>query len=391
MRGAYYDRAAEPGPLQIGRVNLRDDRRSQFALLHIDGDADDLQCDALAHVGDREAFAERVFAREIPSRQGFVDDRHRRRAQVVAIIEFAPGHHPRPQRAEIVRADSLIQRVGVRRQRASFDIEAEMQNGEDPRAGHHRRFDARSLRDLIEDLLDEARALLIGAFNWKFAARLEAHRKEVARVETEFRATHPRKAVDEQPGAYEQHHRQRDLGHHQRAPQSLASQSIGAAASLLQLVVHRQIRRLPRRDEAEEDAGQQRYQQCERKNGLIDASGPQLILKLLVSVVTLRQQARQSLQPPLSQQQTGGSAQRGEEQALYQQLSQQSPAVRAERQANRHLFAPRAGARQQQIGDVCAADEQHAADRAEQDEQRLSNPAQPPFEGRRDVYGDVFV
>src|SRR5262249_20363513 len=388
MRGAYYDRAAEPGPLQIGRVNLRDDRRAHFALLHIGGDADDLQCDALAHVGDREAFAERVFAREIPSRQGLVDDRHRRRAQVVAIIEFAPGHHPRPQRAEIVRRDVLMQAVSVRSQGASFNIEAEMQNREDPRAGHRRRFDAGSLRDLIEDLLDEPRPLPLIR---KSAARLDAHRKEIARVETEFRATHPYEAVDEQPGAYQQYHRQRDLGHHQRAPQSLASQSIGAAASLLQLVVHRRIRRLPRRDEAEEDAGQQRYQECERKNGLIDASGPQLILKLVVSVVTLRQQARQSLQPPLSQQQTGGSAQRGEEQALYQQLSQQSPAVRAERQANRHLFAPRAGARQQQIGDVCAADEQHAADRAEQDEQRLSNPAQPPFEGRRDVYGDVFV
>src|SRR5215468_4520972 len=150
-----------------------------------------------------------------------------------------------------------------------------MQAGKYPSTCHHSRFDAWSSRDLIEHLSDKPRALLVTAYDGKFSARLDAHREKIARVETEFRATHPREAVDEQPGAYQQHHRQRDLGHHQRATQPLAWRPIGAAASLLQFVIHHWIRRLPRGDEAEEDAGQQRYQECERHNGPINVSGPQ--------------------------------------------------------------------------------------------------------------------
>ena len=55
-----------------------------------------------------------------------------------------------------------------------------------------------------------------------------------------------------------------------------------------------------------------------------------------------------------------------EQQALDQQLPDDAPARRAHRVAHRHLARPRRRARQQQVGDVGAGDEQHEADRAHQ-------------------------
>ena len=49
-------------------------------------------------------------------------------------------------------------------------------------------------------------------------------------------------------------------------------------------------------------------------------------------------------------------------------------AARAERLADRDLLPPRRGPREHQVRDVRAGDEQHEADRPEQDQQRLPNP-----------------
>ena len=60
------------------------------------------------------------------------------------------------------------------------------------------------------------------------------------------------------------------------------------------------------------------------------------------------------------------------QQALGEQLPNQASATGAERQAQRELAPPRHRARQQQHGDVGARDQQHEADHAHQQQQRLS-------------------
>ena len=66
-----------------------------------------------------------------------------------------------------------------------------------------------------------------------------------------------------------------------------------------------------------------------------------------------------------------------EHEALGQQLPDDLPAGRAQRRAHRHLARPRGRARQHQVRDVRARDEQHQPDRAHQDE-RASFARAPP-------------
>ncbi len=75
----------------------------------------------------------------------------------------------------------------------------------------------------------------------------------------------------------------------------------------------------------------------------------------------------QEARAPDRQQQAGDGARHGEEQALGQELPDQPAVRRAEGQTRRQLVAPRRGARQQQVGDVGAGDEQH--------QRRRSRPA----------------
>ena len=64
------------------------------------------------------------------------------------------------------------------------------------------------------------------------------------------------------------------------------------------------------------------------------------------------------------------AADRREQQALGQQLPDQPPARRAERQPDRHLFLPGRRARQQQVRDVGADDQQHQGDDDAEDRHR---------------------
>ena len=64
-----------------------------------------------------------------------------------------------------------------------------------------------------------------------------------------------------------------------------------------------------------------------------------------------------------------------EQHALGQQLPDDAPAAGAERQADRHLAAPRRGLRQQQVRDVRARDQQHGAHDAAEQQRRPSASA----------------
>ncbi len=61
---------------------------------------------------------------------------------------------------------------------------------------------------------------------------------------------------------------------------------------------------------------------------------------------------------------------RREHEALGQQLTHQAPAARPERGPDRHLARSQRAARQQQVGQVGAADQQHGAHRGHQHQQR---------------------
>ena len=68
---------------------------------------------------------------------------------------------------------------------------------------------------------------------------------------------------------------------------------------------------------------------------------------------------REEAQQPDGQQQAERAADHGEQQRLGDELSEQPAAAGAERRAHRHLPLPGDRAREQQVGDVGAGDEQH--------------------------------
>jgi hypothetical protein len=80
-------------------------------------------------------------------------------------------------------------------------------------------------------------------------------------------------ALHHQPRAGEQHERERDLRHHERAPQPPAPRALpaGTLAALLQSVVEVQARRFERRGDAEDDAGQERDGQRPAEHREVDA------------------------------------------------------------------------------------------------------------------------
>ena len=73
---------------------------------------------------------------------------------------------------------------------------------------------------------------------------------------------------------------------------------------------------------------------------------------------------------PHGRRERDGAAERGEHDVLGEELADQTPAPAAERGADRHLARPPAAAREQQVRDVRAGDQQDEADRAEQERQQ---------------------
>ncbi len=82
-----------------------------------------------------------------------------------------------------------------------------------------------------------------------------------------------------------------------------------------------------------------------------------------------RENRAQEIQPPDSQEQSYSASDDGEQQAFSEQLPDQAKATGSQGQANGDLLLPRGGARQQQIGDIRASDEQHETNCCQQHEQ----------------------
>src|SRR5262247_4652180 len=77
---------------------------------------------------------------------------------------------------------------------------------------------------------------------------------------------------------------------------------------------------------------------------------------------------------PERQQTTGGSAQESKHHALREELANQAPTTCADRQPNRYFLPPQHGARQQQVGDIGAGDQQYqASDHGHQSQKDRNN------------------
>ena len=141
---------------------------------------------------------------------------------------------------------------------------------------------------------------------------------------------------------------------------------------------------MPGRRQPEDQAGDQRHREREDQGRQID--------RHLVETREIRRRQREERRHAPAR--DDGTAEAGGERqhhALGEELADQAAASGADRRAHDDLAAARRGARQQQIGDVGAGDEQHEAHRAEQHEQRLPRRADDGLMERRDAHALVAV
>ena len=316
----------------------------------------------------RDAFAERIFAGEERAGERFVDDRHAGGGVRVSRVEVPPALQRNAQRAEKARRDGagVAQRPVGGRSRPAGD-----EHGRLPVVGTHRQRINRADRPYPGQCGD---ALQRGPVEVAIARRLpripgfgqcQPDCENALRIEARRHVLELPERADEQPGADEQNKGERQFCDHQRAAQTPPARAAARAAPSTFAKTRGWIspRHAPGRREAERHAGEQADERGEREHARVgsNVAGAREIF---------RQQCDDSRGAPEREQQPGRAPEQREHDALGQQLSHDPPSPRAQGRADADFPLPRRGASEQQIGDVHASDEQHAARRAEQDQQR---------------------
>ena len=141
---------------------------------------------------------------------------------------------------------------------------------------------------------------------------------------------------------------------------------------------------LKRRRQPERHASQQPERQIEGQNAVVETDRPER-----------RQVARDPRNQQVLAQECQGQAddspKQTQQHALRKKLPEDAALARAQGAPDGHLFVARGGARKQQVGDVHAGDQQHKADRAQEDEQRTPGAARHSFVPLRHHHAPLFA
>jgi hypothetical protein len=179
---------------------------------------------------------------------------------------------------------------------------------------------------------------------------------------------HAVEAAQHQPGSHQQHERHRDLGDHEPVAHAVLAGADAAAAGLLERLVQLRGERAPGRDDPERQPGHDGERRGHPEHDDVDPH-------LLDARHARRQRRQERLQPEVAEQHAGDGAQQRQQHALGQQLAQHARAAGPEREPHGDLALPVGGAREQQVRDVRARDQQHEGDRAQQQHQRGAHVA----------------
>ena len=192
---------------------------------------------------------------------------------------------------------------------------------------------------------------------------IDVHHEDARGVIPDIDGQHVAQAADEEPRPDHQHHAERDLGHDQPRPEPRAPEAAAAAPFL----EHRRevgTGDLQRGDETRDERGHERRPERDREDPAIGGE-------------PLRQRRRQHVPPqgaatPDRDQHAEGPGEGRGHHPFEEELPHQPPLPRAERLADRQLPGPGQAPGQQQVGHVCAGDQE------DHDRHRR----QPPREGR---------
>ena len=305
--------------------------------------------------------------------RGALGDHHdSRRALLVVVGEVAAPFQRNPDRAEVVRRrhaglDRRLLARGERRPPGNRKGQDDAGAAEGQRQHAGRRLHPRDRSQPRQQLVEEGDLPLVLFVACVGQRHLEGER--LLGVEPGVDGGELREAADQEPGAGEQHHRERHLGHDQRAAHPRPA-AIGdrATPGLLQRSGQAGRRRLERGHHPEDEAGHDRQAERERDHVAVD---PHVVQPRN----TGRLEPDQHVDAPDRQQQPETAADDAEDDAFGEELADEAAAGGAERAAHRHLAFARRRAREQQVGDVGAGDQQDEADGAEKHQHGLADVA----------------
>src|SRR5215475_9774298 len=223
-------------------------------------DADDLV--GFRPIANDDALTERVFIRIELTRETFVDDRHQWRSVKIRLLERAPTSNLHSHRAEVVRCGDLKSGHWTLRRRDGLPFLAKCPPSLAPAEWQAiNRADGRDSGqrpDSLDNLPVEIQPLRFVIFTIAVPRRrqVDFDCQQVRGLNADLHARQPQEAVQEQPGAHKHDQRQRDFRYDQRAEYSLLSRRAGSAApALLERFVKVDLRRMKRRQHAENQAG----------------------------------------------------------------------------------------------------------------------------------------
>ena len=331
--------------------------------MHVGDDADDFR--GQRHHARDELLAKRILAgREELLGHRFADDDDRSARHVVVLVEVASGLERNAKHVEPVRADQVAQRerpLGQRRQRTpDHRVRRRSVVAAERRVVAERDgFRARHRLQRVVQAHVEIRGLL-------GAGRILRRRQDRKRGEDALGAKarldvlNAHDSRDHETGRDEQHERDRDLADQERAAEAVVLAAGGRfAARILQRIVRGVHRRVHRRYQTHHNADQYRHAERESDHDRIERD----LVRARNEVVA---QMRQQRQRDCREDEADHSAGEREHQAFDEELRDDAAALGAEREADADFLAPAREAREQQIGDVRARDQQHARDRGEQ-------------------------
>ena len=200
----------------------------------------------------------------MPAHKRLVDDHHVRHARAVSLVEITPGANRNAQRLKISRRDEMTvgdRPLAHRRQRLAHDRDGRrcVAAGQRHAIRQCRRCHARHGRQPLIELLVKGDQLL------PFVALRGQHQlrgENAFRLEPRLDALEPRETGQQQPGANQQHQRQRHFRNQQPGAQPL-SRGRGTSAGFFERLHDVDARGLQRRQQPDRESGEERHHERE--------------------------------------------------------------------------------------------------------------------------------
>ena len=333
--------------------------------LRVAEDADDLVVELRRRVVESEAMADGLFLRQVLPGERFVHHRHARRARAVARANRAARAKRNAKRFGIAGSHKhrLEVHVLVRPRRIPLHVPGvQGPVAAERTVGRERR--AANVRKRSEPLVHPAVELRDGVGLVAGEPRVVAREQHAILIEAVRLALQVHQAAREEARADQEHERDGDLRDNERlGGAEPTAPDLVAADARLQAADEIEPAGVQRRRQPEQQAGDHRDRDGEHEHR--SAHGR---LHRRVS----RHEGEQRGNDPSRREHARDAAERGQQKAFGQQLSDQACASGAQREPHRNLTLPRGRTRQQQIADVRARDDQHERDDGEQNLERLA-------------------